>query len=47
MEQAHAVMQSSVTSSDYVPSDSGVGFDAETKSLFSEFTEVSHYYPII
>ncbi len=36
MERAHAVMQPAEKFNDYVPSDSGIGYDAESKSFFTE-----------
>ncbi len=43
LESVHgnAVMKPAEEPSDHVPSDSGLGFDDMTKSIISEFTEVS------
>ncbi len=45
MERAHAVMQPAEKFNDYVPSDSGIGYDAETTSFFTEVSiTVYHLY---
>ncbi len=43
MESVYASLKPTEKLSGNIPSDSGLGFDMESKSIFSELTEVSLY----